>query len=63
MITGKVPSVPAHKSIFTAIGEGRKGGTEDEMRDWNTEGKEKKASNGISPSSPLFFQVLLKASE
>lgn len=44
MSTGKVPSVPAHKSIFTAIGEGRKGGTEDEMRDWNTEGKEKKKS-------------------
>lgn len=42
MCTGKAFAVPAHKSIFTAADKGRKGGTEDETRDWNTEDKKKK---------------------
>lgn len=41
MCTGKALAVPAHKSIFTATEEGRKGETEDEMRNWNTEDKKK----------------------
>lgn len=55
MCTGKAFAVPAHKSIFTAADKGRKGGTEDETRDWNTEDKKTFVSNDKSPSSSLFF--------
>lgn len=33
MCTGNAFAVPAHKSIFTAAEKGRKGRTEDEIRD------------------------------
>lgn len=55
MRRGKALVVPDHKSIFTAAEKGRKGGTEDETRDWNTEDNTSAISNDNSPSSSLFF--------